>query len=150
MESQAPLARKLRATQIPPSSLNPWNRFRMVKLSLEAFERIVAEALDELPDLFHSALENVAVVVQEEPGAELLREVDMEDDDDELLVLYVGIPLTEREISNPAMLPDRVYIFRQPILRTCDTVGEVRDEIRDTVVHELGHHMGLSDEEMPY
>ena len=120
----------------------------MVKLSIQVFEEIVADALDELPARFHSALVNVAVVVEEEPDPARL---DVEiDPDSELLGLYVGTPMTERSASHPEPLPDRVYIFRGPVLRMCDSAAEVRHEIRDTVIHELGHHIGLSDDEMPY
>ena len=123
----------------------------MVKMNRAAFEEVVRQALDDLPEEFAERLDNVAVVVEDEPDPEDLvaMGLDPEDDRDELFGLYQGTPLIERD-SGYADLPDRVVIYRGPILRSCDTRREVLDEIRDTVVHELGHHFGLDDDEMPY
>jgi predicted Zn-dependent protease with MMP-like domain len=116
-----------------------------------AFEEVVRRALDELPEEFAERLENVAVVVEDEPDPEDLvaMGLDREEDRDELFGLYQGTPLIERD-SSYSDLPDRVVIYRGPILRSCETRREVLDEIRDTVIHELGHHFGLDDDEMPY
>ncbi len=113
------------------------------------FEKIVRDAIESLPDEFRHALENVAIVVQEEPDPEDLKELGIEPGDDELFGLYHGVPLIDRDIGHSG-LPDRIEIYRGPILRSCDTVREIVTEIQETVVHELGHHMGLSDEQMPY
>lgn len=123
----------------------------MIKLGRAAFEEVVRRALDDLPEEFAQQLENVAVVVEEEPDpADLIAVgLDPEADRDELFGFYQGTPLIERD-SGYSELPDRVVIYRGPILRSCDTHREVLDEIRDTLIHELGHHFGLSDEEMPY
>ena len=123
----------------------------MIKLDRAAFEEAVRRALDELPEEFAARLENIAVVVEEEPDPEDLAAMglDAEEDRDELFGLYQGTPLIERD-SGYSDLPDRVVIYRGPILRSCETRREVLDEIRDTVVHELGHHFGLNDDEMPY
>jgi predicted Zn-dependent protease with MMP-like domain len=117
-------------------------------LSRSAFERLVGEALDGLPPDFAALLDNVAVVVEEEPDPRVLTEMGM-DPDEELLGLYLGVPLTVRDSQYQA-LPDRVAIYRGPVLRCCGSRREVVREVRDTVVHELGHHFGLEDEEMPY
>jgi len=113
------------------------------------FERLVARALDSLPPELARLLENVAVVIEEEPGAEELESVGLDADRDELFGLYQGVPLSERD-SFYGELPDRVVIYRGPIERCCRTAGEIRREVRDTVVHELGHHFGLDEEDMPY
>jgi predicted Zn-dependent protease with MMP-like domain len=113
------------------------------------FDRLVARALDALPPEFARLLENVAVVVEEEPTADDLESVGLDPDRDELFGLYQGVPLSERD-SFYDQLPDRIVIYRGPIERCCRTVGEMRREVRDTVVHELGHHFGLDEEEMPY
>lgn len=123
-----------------------------MRVSREQFEGLVGSALDGLPDDFAKLLENVAVVVEEEPDEELLVEMgfDLDDPDrDELLGLYQGVPLNDRDTSY-SQLPDRVTIFRGPILRACTSRREVMREVRHTVVHELGHHFGLEDHEMPY
>ena len=117
-------------------------------LGRAAFERLVEEALDGLPEQFAAMLENIAVVVEEEPGPGVLEELGM-DPEEELLGLYLGVPITERDTHYQA-LPDRVAIYRGPVLRCCGSRREVVKEVRDTVVHELGHYFGLDDEEMPY
>lgn len=113
-----------------------------------AFERLVGEALDNLPEELAELLENVAVVVEEEPDPEALMELGM-DPGEEILGLYLGVPITERG-SDYQSLPDRIAIYRGPLLRYCRDRHEVIREVRDTVVHELGHYFGLEDEEMPY
>ncbi len=117
-------------------------------LTRAAFERLVGEALDGLPAEFAEALENVAVVVEDEPDPDVLDEMGM-DEEEELMGLYLGVPLPERGSQYQA-LPDRIAIYRGPVLRLCRSRGEVVREVRDTVVHELGHYFGLEDEEMPY
>jgi len=123
-----------------------------MRISSEEFEALVEAALEQLPDEFRAALDNVAVMVAEEPSAEDLEEVgiDPEDPDaDELLGLYQGVPLTERDSFYTA-LPDRVLVFRGPILRSCETRRQVVREIRQTVQHELGHYFGLEEDELPF
>lgn len=126
-----------------------------IRVPIDRFEELVAEALDGLPEEFAEMLDNVAVVVQDEPTEDDLREVgiDPADADDpeagELFGLYQGVPLEARD-SFYSALPDRVVIYRGPILRYCTSRREVLREIRDTVVHELGHHFGLDEDDMPY
>jgi predicted Zn-dependent protease with MMP-like domain len=125
---------------------------RTLRLGRAAFERLVREALDDLPDEFAARVQNLAVVVEAEPNPDDLEEmgIDPEDEDaEELFGLYVGTPLVERD-SAYAQLPDRIAIYMGPILRACRTPQEVVREVRLTVIHELGHHFGLSDDEMPY
>jgi predicted Zn-dependent protease with MMP-like domain len=119
-----------------------------MRVPLEEFEALVAQALDDLPEEFARLLENVAVVVEEEPDPEDLAELGMEPGE-ELLGLYQGIPQDQRGSFYTA-LPDRVSIYRGPILRQCNSRREVIREVRDTVVHELGHHFGLDEDDMPY
>jgi predicted Zn-dependent protease with MMP-like domain len=120
-----------------------------MRVSTQEFESLVARALDRLPESFGELIENVAVVVEEEPSDEEMREVGLEPGEDELFGLYQGVPVGERGSFYDA-LPDRVVIYRGPILRCCESRREVIREVRDTVVHELGHYFGLGDEEMPY
>ena len=119
-----------------------------MRMAREEFEALVAKALDSLPEEFADLLANVAVVVEEEPDPEDLDAVGL-GDEDELFGLYQGVPQSARNTSYVA-LPDRVVIYRGPILRWCTTRREVIHEVRDTVVHELGHHFGLEEDEMPY
>jgi len=113
------------------------------------FESVVRDAIERLPERFRHAIENVAVVVKEEPDPADLAELDIDIDTDELFGLYQGVPLIERGGSYSG-LPDSIEIYRGPILRSFDTLSEIVAEIEDTLIHELGHHMGLSDEEMVY
>lgn len=112
------------------------------------FERVVRETLDALPPRFHRFLENVAVVVEDEPDEEALGSAGLEPGH-ELFGLYHGVSLLDRE-AGYAGLPDRISIYRGPILRCCGSRHEIIEEIRQTVIHELGHHMGLDDDEMVY
>ena len=120
-------------------------------MSRAEFERVVESALDELPEVFAQRLENVAVVVEDEPDPDDLAEMglDSEEDGDELFGLYSGVPLIDRGASYSG-LPDRVLIYRGPLLRACTSRRELVSEIKKTVIHEIGHHFGLDEHEMPY
>jgi predicted Zn-dependent protease with MMP-like domain len=114
------------------------------------FERLVQTALAGLPAQYRRLLKNVAVIVEEEPPSDVLQELGLESEDD-LLGLYSGVARDEESFFDPAgQLPARISIYRGPILRLCRTTQEVVQEVRDTVVHEIGHHFGLDDDEMPY
>ncbi len=113
------------------------------------FEIVVRHAIERLPERFRHALENVAVVVKEEPDAVDLEELDIDPNSDELFGLYHGVPLTERGGVYTG-LPDRIEIYRGPILRSFHTRSDIVTEIEDTLIHELGHHMGLDDNGMAY
>ncbi len=118
-------------------------------MTRSVFEELVAEALELLPDEFSTELDNVAVVVEDEPDAEVLVAAGLDPEEDDLFGLYQGIPLTERD-SLYSALPDRIAIYRLPILRACHSRRQVIREVRDTVVHELGHHLGMEEEDMPF
>ncbi len=118
-------------------------------MSRKAFEKLVAQALDSLPAEFARLLENVVVVVEDEPDPEELVALGMDPELDDLFGLYLGVPLSERDSFYNA-IPDRVAIYRGPILRNTVSRREVIREVRDTVVHELGHHFGLDEDDMPY
>ena len=125
-------------------------------LSLAEFEHVVREALDTLPKRFADMVKNVVIAVEEEPNREDLEVFDDDDEDDErhdadheLLGIYRGVPLTERTHDEP-FLPDEIAIFRGPINRVTRTRQEALHEVRETVIHELGHYFGLADHEMPH
>lgn len=118
------------------------------RISPEEFESYVEEALASLPLKFRQYLENIVVVVEEEPADEDYGEADVPEDED-LFGIFRGVPYFDRAATT-SHLPAQVAIFRGPILRSCATRGEAICEIRDTVVHEIGHMLGLADEEMPY
>lgn len=121
-------------------------------LSRKAFEALVDQAVKGLPKEFRSHLKNVAIEVQEEPSKETLEALELDGDEpDELLGLYWGRSIHGNSFFDAGgQLPDRVYIYRGPILRLCRTEEEVIREVQETVVHEIGHHFGLHDDDMPY
>jgi predicted Zn-dependent protease with MMP-like domain len=108
---------------------------------------VVDEALESLPKRFADLVRNVVIAVEEEPNAEDLESFEDHDQDSELLGIYRGVALTERTHDEP-LLPDEIAIFRGPINRVTQTRREAVEEVRETVIHELGHYFGLNDEEM--
>ncbi len=118
------------------------------RVSRRQFEAYVEEAVSQLPAAFRKYLENIVIVVEEEPLEEDYEETDIPDED-ELFGIFRGVPYFERGVA-VSHLPAQIAIFRGPILRCCPTRGEAIREIRDTVVHEIGHMIGLGDDEMPY
>ncbi|MFY9630808.1 MAG: metallopeptidase family protein [Candidatus Cybelea sp.] len=124
----------------------------MEALSRDEFERVVEEALESLPARFNGLIKNVVIAVEEEPTDEDLESTegeDGDDGDDELLGIYRGVALTERSHDAP-LLPDEIAVFRGPINRIARSRAEAVDEVRETLIHELGHYFGLCDEDMPF
>jgi len=120
-------------------------------LSLAEFDRVVEEALEDLPPRFTGLLENLAIIVEDEPSDDDLENLPGEaDDESELLGIYRGVARPHRTHDMLPMLPDQIAIFRGPILRVARTRREARRQIRETVLHELGHYFGLDDDEMSY
>lgn len=111
------------------------------------FEELVTEALASIPRRFRAAIHNVAIVIEDEPSTELLKQMDIEPPDT-LLGLYQGIPLTERRWDYGNTLPDRVVLFQGPIERDSEDEDDVKIAIGETLIHELGHYFGLSEEEI--
>jgi predicted Zn-dependent protease with MMP-like domain len=116
-------------------------------MTRERFTKLVEEALRDIPSKFREAMQNVAVVVEDEPSEELLEELEMEPDDD-LFGLYQGTPLTERSSSYGNTLPDRISIYQLPIEDACEDDEDIRQCVAETVIHEFGHYFGLSEEEI--
>jgi predicted Zn-dependent protease with MMP-like domain len=111
-------------------------------MNQRTFERYVERALEELPDRFKAALDNLEIVVEDTPDPRLLEEMGLEPP---LLGLYVGTPLPERHLED-WNLPDRIVIYRGELLRLGVRGKELVEEIRLTVLHEIGHYFGLDDE----
>jgi predicted Zn-dependent protease with MMP-like domain len=108
----------------------------VIDVAPERFEELVTEALDALPEELGRLMRNVAVFVEDEPP------------EPELLGRYEGVPLTERDSGYAGVLPDRITVYRLPILRVCADEADVVDEVRVTVVHEVAHHFGIDDERL--
>ena len=111
------------------------------------FESLVAEALASIPRRFKKAMHNIAIVVEDEPPPDLLEEMEIEPPDT-LLGLYQGTPLTERSSSYGNTLPDRVLIFQGPHEREAEDEDDLVVAIGETLIHEIGHYFGLSEEEI--
>jgi predicted Zn-dependent protease with MMP-like domain len=111
------------------------------------FEKLVAEATTLIPARFRREMKNLAVVVEAEPSAELLAEMEIEPPDS-LYGLYQGTPLTERTWGFGNALPDRITIYQRPIEEDCEDEDEMRAVIGETLIHEVGHYFGLSEEEI--
>ena len=111
------------------------------------FERLVAEALDSLPHEFQEKMENVDVVIEAWPSREQVRRMGLPPGET-LLGLYEGVPLTERTSRYGMVLPDRITIYQGPVEACCRSAREIRRQVRQVVMHELGHHFGISDERL--
>jgi len=109
------------------------------------FEGLVRAALDALPEEFARRLDNVAVVVEDEPDAALLRSLGLHPRHDTLFGLYQGVPLPQRGAAYGNMLPDKISIYYRPLLRACRTPERIRRQVRVTVIHEIAHHFGTDD-----
>jgi predicted Zn-dependent protease with MMP-like domain len=121
----------------------------------ERFEELVDAAMEGLPEEFAARLENIDIVVKAQPSRRILREMGITGDGT-LLGLYQGIPHTQRSMEYGNVMPDQILIFREPILDEADSIcpedgdfeATVRQVVRKTVLHEVGHHFGLSDEDL--
>ncbi len=107
-------------------------------MSRERFEELVGEALDSIPPELTALIDNCVVLVEEEPP----------EDDPDLLGLYDGTPLTERDSTYSLVVPDRITLFRGPLLDMCEDEADVVEEVRITVVHEIAHHFGIDDDRL--
>ncbi len=111
------------------------------------FERLVAQALDDLPDTLRDRLDNVEIVVEPYADPETLRQAGVRHPM-ELLGFYHGVPLTDRGQGYTLVLPDKISIYQLPIERACRTPEAIRAQVRRTVMHELAHHFGLDDDQL--
>ena len=110
----------------------------------QRFEWLVARAVESLPEEFHSKLENIDVVVEEQPTPRQLSEAGLKRGET-LLGLYQGVPLTRRDGHYGMVLPDKITIFQKPIEARCKNDAEIKAEIRRVVQHEIAHHFGIGD-----
>ena len=108
-----------------------------VRMDPQRFDELVSDALDLIPPALAAAMDNVVVLVEERHPQ-----------DGELLGLYEGIPLTNRTTGYAGVLPDRITIYQQMICAICDTEAQVIEQVRRTVIHEVGHYFGISDERL--
>lgn len=117
-------------------------------ISKDQFQQIVLKCLDELPDEYMSQIAHIPVVVQDEPTPEQLEELDC-DPEDPPLGCFLGTPDTEKRLDVSEFEPETIFIFQRPVEEVCDTVEEIEDEVRATLLHEIAHHFGIEEDEMP-
>ena len=117
------------------------------RVSKADFARYVEQALAELPEPFASHLEQITVEIKDRPTRKQLRSVGLKDD--ELLMgLYQGVGLPDRSVEHSGVLPDRILIFQEDHEIACDTARQLVEEIRTTVLHEIGHHFGMDEDDL--
>ena len=107
-----------------------------IDVSPERFDRLVDDALDQIPESLATVVDNLVVLVEDEPPPE---------EPGDLLGLYDGVALTERDSRYAGALPDRIFVFRRPLLDYCDSEEQLVEEVRITVLHEVAHHFGIDD-----
>lgn len=118
-------------------------RHRGLRCSRWRFHQLVSNACDQLPARVQRALSNVAITIEDRPTAEVRARRGP-------LGLYQGTPIGERGTGYSMVLPDKVTIYRLPLLQVCHNRQDLREEIRLTVLHEIGHYFGLGDDELPF
>lgn len=115
-----------------------------MRLPRRRFERLVARALDGLPPAFADRLANVEILIKRRPSPADLRAAGLPPGET-LFGLYEGVPLTERTSDYGLVLPDRITLFQEPLEDACATEGELAEEVRRTVIHEIAHFFGIDD-----
>jgi len=113
----------------------------------DQFEGLVLEALESMPEMFHEALDNVEIVIEQWPAWNTMRLAGVRSKF-ELLGFYHGVPLTERTTNYSLVLPDKISIYQKPIEAQCSTPQEVRTLVHRVVLHELAHYFGIGDDRL--
>jgi predicted Zn-dependent protease with MMP-like domain len=118
-----------------------------MRISRKEFDNTVEKALEMIPEMFRAQLNNMTITVEDQPSKDLLREMEMAPDET-LFGLFTGVPLPERSVIEPPLYPDVIIIFREPLMAACQSLEELEAEIAVTVVHEVAHYLGLSEERL--
>ena len=120
---------------------------RSLHLSTEAFAALVDRAIARIPGEIHAYLDNILITVQRRPRPEILAELGYSPDEP-LFGLYSGTPLADRSVTEPPLYPDTIVIYQEPLEAACSSLEELIEEIEITVVHEIAHLIGFSDEDL--
>ena len=118
-----------------------------MKLSEEEFDAIVKRALHRVPAEIGQHLDNIIISVRKRPSKKMLREMDVPEDDT-LFGVFEGVPLIERSVTSPPLFPDSILLFQEPLEAACETIEQLEEEIEVTVVHEIAHFVGMSEERL--
>ncbi len=116
-------------------------------MSPEIFAKIAERSLDLIPKDFKEKIQNTEIIIEDFPDWDMLNDLGISSRW-ELLGLYVGVPITNQSFFSTAPLPERIYLFRKPILRAAGSPENIPSVIRDVLIHEIGHHLGFSDSEL--
>ncbi len=118
-----------------------------VRLSEAQFDRVVARAIERIPPDIRQYLDNIVITVKKRPSPAMMREMGIHHDDCPL-GLFQGVPLIERSATIPPLYPDMIYLFQEPLEEMCETREELEEEIEITVVHEVAHYIGMTEERL--
>jgi predicted Zn-dependent protease with MMP-like domain len=118
-----------------------------MRIGRQEFEDTVERALEMIPEMFRAQLHNMTIAVEDRPSRDLLREMDVPPGET-LFGLFTGVPLPQRSVTEPPLYPDAILIFREPLMHACRSREELEEEIAITVVHEVAHYLGLSEEQL--
>jgi predicted Zn-dependent protease with MMP-like domain len=118
-----------------------------MKLTNKEFDRIVKRAIRRIPEELRQHLDNVLITVRKRPSQDMLEEMDVPPGE-ELLGFFSGIPLVDQSVTSPSLYSDTIFIFQEPLEEMCETVEELEQEIELTVVHEIAHYFGISEERL--
>jgi predicted Zn-dependent protease with MMP-like domain len=119
----------------------------LVRLSEKEFDGIVNKALQHIPREIRGYLNNIVITVQKRPSKRMEEEMEV-GLDGPLLGLFEGVPLIERSVTSPPLYPDMIYLFQEPLEAMCETLEELEEEIEITVVHEVAHYVGMTEERL--
>jgi len=120
---------------------------RIMKMSNEEFDRIVQRAIRRIPEEIRQHLDNIVISVQKRPSRRLLEDMDLPPDEP-LLGVFEGVSLLERSVTEPPLYPDTIFLFQEPLQEMCETLEELEEEIEITVVHEVAHYLGMTEERL--
>jgi len=118
-----------------------------MKVSQEEFDRIVKRSISRIPGEFRQLLENILIAVRRRPSCALLKEMGMSSDET-LLGVYQGLSLKKRSVMAPPLFPDTIFLFQEPLEEMCETIEDMEQQIEKTVVHEIAHYFGISEERL--
>lgn len=118
-----------------------------MKLTDKEFDRIVKRAIRRIPEELRQHLDNVLISVRKRPSEDMLEEMDVPPGE-ELLGFFSGVPLLDQSVTSPSLYSDTIFIFQEPLEEMCETVKELEQEIELTVVHEIAHYFGISEERL--
>jgi len=120
---------------------------KRMKLTDREFDRIVKKAIRRIPIEIRQHLDNILISVKKRPSFEMIEEMDLADDES-LLGLFWGVSLTDQSVISPTLYPDTIFLFQEPLEKSCETIEELEEQIEITVVHEIGHALGISEKRL--